>query len=460
MPQTHVIDLCSASSEEDVEHLSKKITERSSVITDLSKDRPSTGGNRKRARPADQEDEVDCLVSMRHPKASMKSHDGGRAKPKISHPGELVVLEEIKSSKDFCHSSLPMTKQQNPFVAVYIEGDGDTAIVTDGIVNNLRAYCHTMANTSSQNKRFLASCCRSSGDHPGADRLSCLCHIQQKDKFSCGYRNTQMLLAALCNWLSPDHPYFALSNQHVREASPSGLFAIPSLQTLQRMMESGWAIGLDPEGAAHFSGSIVGKTSWIGAAEVWSLFAYWKMDACLVQFIKCHESRRLLGFFCAAYCSPRFSSACLHCSRGRIKSRSFVEQLLKCAEQTRLERVVQSKKSSNIPAKSSCSCLILPLYLQWQGHSVTVVGVESDSKGLPRNLIVLDPLAEGNQYKQDWSRRYPPKARVPLAKVERKDCQLIVVSPFAANHRQINAVTAASEAVQRVIYGANKNGKI
>lgn len=72
-----------------------------------------------------------------------------------------------------------------------------------------------------------------------------LYHIRQRDRWSCGYRNLQMLLA-----------------------SRGGGENIPSLYALQENLQDAWKEGMDPRGALHYNYRIIGKKEWIGAVEV------------------------------------------------------------------------------------------------------------------------------------------------------------------------------------------------
>ncbi|KAL7562206.1 hypothetical protein ACA910_013461 [Epithemia clementina (nom. ined.)] len=381
----------------------------------------------------------------------------------MEHPGQPAAFHNDLGSKmsnrnedvEYVSSS---AHDRSPFVLAYIEGVGDDARVTEGLADLLQLYCVSMNGSSKTNR--LAICCSTAAT---SRSLTCLCHIQQNDKFSCGFRNTQMVLSALCHWLPLNHPYHKMRGQvspHYQQTSAleNGVFAIPSLRVLQQTMEAAWESGLDPEGARHYSRRIVDKQKWIGAAEVWSLFAFWKTDACLVQFIKCSESRRLLGPFCGAYFSPTNNSQCLLCSRETTTSRAFVQQLLNRAELAGRSDTESSGVASPCSA-TSCNCPILPLYLQWQGHSVTIIGVESDTNGTPNKLMVLDPLASGEKYRENWAVTRPSKHTkrgttgfLPLSKLENKDCQIIVVSPRASNHIVMNAATAAPMAVHIALY--------
>eukprot|EP00521_Asterionellopsis_glacialis_P011392 CAMPEP_0195299528 /NCGR_PEP_ID=MMETSP0707-20130614/25712_1 /TAXON_ID=33640 /ORGANISM="Asterionellopsis glacialis, Strain CCMP134" /LENGTH=202 /DNA_ID=CAMNT_0040361959 /DNA_START=609 /DNA_END=1217 /DNA_ORIENTATION=+ len=145
----------------------------------------------------------------------------------------------------------------------------------------------------------------------------------------------------------------------------------------------------------------------------------------------------------------------------------------------------------NCPRKTSttyctCSCPSLPLYLQWEGHSITIVGVEKREKysGVDDiTLLVFDPMANGPKLKNDLQRalargkgakssftngspapetgvthvgKLPSNMRLSSNKLLAKDCQILMCSLRPLNSREknlsrdrVNAVTAAKAAVVR-----------
>lgn len=80
---------------------------------------------------------------------------------------------------------------------------------------------------------------------------------KEGDWYSCGYRNTQMLVTAL--------------NRHVplyRSLLFGGKGIVPDILSLQLWIERAWSQGFDPEGCAQLGGEIKETTKWIGASEV------------------------------------------------------------------------------------------------------------------------------------------------------------------------------------------------
>ncbi len=119
-----------------------------------------------------------------------------------------------------------------------------------------------------------------------------------------------------------------------------------------------------------------------------------RVDSIIVQFIKTPHNRALLGRFVWAYfnrvCHTPFG--CSSCHRGHcnvpgrgsdgggcveedpsplaspiLTSLEYADHLL--SEIVKLQNMEQRQQQR-------CQCSIPPLYLQWEGHSVTVVGVK------------------------------------------------------------------------------------
>ena len=204
-------------------------------------------------------------------------------------------------------------------------------------------------------------------------------HYTQNDKWSCGFRNLQMLISSMPSSLDPIFPN-----------------GPPTLNELQSSFEVLWAEGFDPNGANHHNSKMVGKTgkiSWIGAVEVWSYLSFRGIDATIVQFANTMENRSAIGSFVWAYFS-RFGTDCRCQMRQNDRtSYQYAQQLIDAARQ------IRSKADDT---SSSCSCTLFPLYLQWAGHSVTIVGIRREncigSNGAPTiryHLIVFDPQKNG-----------------------------------------------------------------
>lgn len=275
-----------------------------------------------------------------------------------------------------------------------------------------------------------------------------LLHIQQKDKWSCGYRNLQMLLSALIPQLPSDHPYHTKVPANLKRSDLGVAVPIPSLKDLQEFLEAAWKMGLDPRGSQFFGGKIVGKPAEIGAVEVSSILGSLLLDSVVVQFIKTQESRDLLGHFVWSYFGKRAECDCLE---PRNSARA-AEDLLEYATTLPKEEV-----ESRI-----CTCPTIPLYLQWEGHSVTIIGIRKIEGGTDYELLILDPAKDGSAINKLLGRAFElPKtidAVAPLilemSQLANKDCQLLMATKrplvdldVAEMKERINAVTAARESV-------------
>jgi hypothetical protein len=287
-----------------------------------------------------------------------------------------------------------------------------------------------------------------------------LLHIQQKDKWSCGYRNLQMLLSAFIPLLPSDHPYHQCVPASLKRSDLGVAVPIPSLKDLQEFLERGWQMGLDPRGAEHYGGNIVGKTDEVGAVEVCSMLASVRLDSVVVQFIKTDESRRLLGPFVWSYFGKRAGCDCLE----PRMSASTAEDLLEYANTLPKDEV------ENL----NCTCPSVPLYLQWEGHSVSVIGIRKVEGDTDYQLLVLDPAKDGNAIHERLSRAFElpttQDAIDPLIletrEVADKDCQLVMVTTRSLEDldidemkERVNAVTAARESVVKQMGFAGARAK-
>jgi len=224
------------------------------------------------------------------------------------------------------------------------------------------------------------TCSRSQEKSSERVNLSFL-HIQQNDKWSCGYRNLQMMLSSLLPRFQMDHPYFDGLPESLRPSKESR--PIPSLKDIQGFLEHAWQLGFDPRGQEFYSGTIIGKVEWVGAVEVWSILASRNIDAVVVQFMKSQESRLKLGKFVWDYFSKAVGGGC---AGSKESCRNYARRLLN-------SRILTEHFNQ------SCTCPVPPLYLQWKGHSVTIIGVREllDSS---YDLILFYPAKAGGVMKE------------------------------------------------------------
>lgn len=286
-----------------------------------------------------------------------------------------------------------------------------------------------------------------------------LVHIQQMDRWSCGFRNFQMLLSSLISVLPPDHSYFGPSRPYT-----PGYCSIPSLVEIQQHFQDSWAAGFDPKGAIHYGGRLVGKGVWIGAVEVAACAAYLGLDATVVQFLQCAASRELLGPVCGAYFTQHKSAF------DGSSSMKIVQQLLNSCDH---------QGEPGAPNSSAVSPPVLPLYLQWKGHSVTVVGVEysrsqpgakaAAALSSPTHLLVFDPRKQGSTLRQALESTKDPwkPYRLPLSQLQSRDTQIVLattqslsISDQEARKGPVRVVSAAQAEVERSLLSAKyKSGR-
>lgn len=151
--------------------------------------------------------------------------------------------------------------------------------------------------------------------------------------WGCGYRNIQMMLSSL--FQNPNY------SEMLRAAIGSN--SMPSISRLQKMVESAWTQGFDVQGKEQLGCKLHNTRKWIGTTEIVTLFSWMRIECQLVDF---HRPTALNG------CHP-----------------DLFAYVLRYFEQPR----------PHTP----------PLYLQHQGHSRTIIGIEQKASGL--TLLILDP---------------------------------------------------------------------
>ncbi|XP_059616386.1 zinc finger-containing ubiquitin peptidase 1-like isoform X2 [Phlebotomus argentipes] len=156
--------------------------------------------------------------------------------------------------------------------------------------------------------------------------------------WGCGYRNLQMLLSSLLqNTTFNEALYSAWGNQ-----GPSRT-AMPSISRLQVMVEAAWNQGFDVQGSESLGCKLQNTRKWIGATEVFTVLSWLRINCLIVDFHR-----------------PTSSDG---------RHPELFNWVLKYFEEPRIHTP--------------------PLYLQHQGHSRTIIGIEQRASGL--TLLVLDP---------------------------------------------------------------------
>ncbi|XP_040522593.1 zinc finger-containing ubiquitin peptidase 1 [Gallus gallus] len=165
-------------------------------------------------------------------------------------------------------------------------------------------------------------------------------HSSLGDKgWGCGYRNFQMLLSSLLQ--------NSLYNDCLRDIA-----LIPSIPKIQSMIEDAWKEGFDPHGASHFNNRLCGSKAWIGACEIYSLLTSLRVKCQIIDF---HKPTGPTGTH------PRL-----------------------------FEWILRYYSTDNEGAAKVVCTSRPPVYLQHQGHSRTVVGIE-EKKNKALCLLLFDP---------------------------------------------------------------------
>ena len=191
---------------------------------------------------------------------------------------------------------------------------------------------------------------------------------------------------------------------------------LPNLKTLQYYLEQAWKQGFDPEGARHYQSKVIGSKEWIGAAEVASLLNYFSIEATVVQFINTSHSRSLLGPFVYFYFSQSESTS--------------APDLLNMAENWTATEIPTAGNEKGSKTRA-------PLYLQWKGHSVSIIGIDiliptKGSNGVLLesaniSLLVFDPQMKGSDllHKLKSGKSWKEVFYLPMSKLIEKDCQVV-----------------------------------
>ncbi|XP_049853497.1 zinc finger-containing ubiquitin peptidase 1-like isoform X1 [Schistocerca gregaria] len=180
--------------------------------------------------------------------------------------------------------------------------------------------------------------------------------------WGCGYRNMQMMLSSLLHHTGYNEQLYkpslvggglyGLGNRSCGLEMPSRS-AMPSISRLQQHIEWAWSQGFDLQGSEQLGGKLFNTRKWIGATEVVTVLSSLRIRCQLVDF---HRPTSADGSH------PELFGWVLEYFQ---KNEEFKP----------------------------------PLYLQHQGHSRTIVGVEQLKDG-GINLLVFDPSHTPHQMAQ------------------------------------------------------------
>ncbi|XP_019771371.1 zinc finger-containing ubiquitin peptidase 1 isoform X2 [Dendroctonus ponderosae] len=168
--------------------------------------------------------------------------------------------------------------------------------------------------------------------------------------WGCGYRNTQMIISSLLNHTGYNERLYKLWQKDKPPRS-----SVPSISRIQGLIEQAWSQGFDIQGSEQLGCRLVNTRKWIGATEVVTLLSFLRIRCQLVDF---------------------------HRSTGPGGSHP------------ELFKWVLNYFESCVGGEFTP-----PLYLQHQGHSRTIIGIEVHRDG-NSVLLVLDPSHSPQQMAQ------------------------------------------------------------
>ncbi|PRD29576.1 UNVERIFIED_CONTAM: zinc finger with UFM1-specific peptidase domain protein [Trichonephila clavipes] len=234
------------------------------------------------------------------------------------------------------------------------DGVDDGHSCTKGLIPKIRAFSMATPNVE---HTWLCSVV----DHYGST---------YGDKgWGCGYRNIQMMLSSLVH------------NTKYSSRLFNGRFAISKLQEL---IESAWRQGFDPAGCEQLGGRLINTRKWIGATEVVTFLASFRIRA---RLIDCHQPTGPNGTHPEMF--------------------AWVKEYF-------------TKDEEFKP----------PVYLQHHGHSRTIIGLEELQDG-NLQLLVFDPSHSKSQMEQFSSTALNSNAmrliRRPLSALKARQYQLVYI---------------------------------
>ncbi|XP_027838595.1 zinc finger-containing ubiquitin peptidase 1-like isoform X2 [Aphis gossypii] len=197
--------------------------------------------------------------------------------------------------------------------------------------------------------------------------------------WGCGYRNMQMLMSSML--LQMDY------NEHISrvwevEKGPLPRAWMPSISRLQQHLEKSWSMGIDEPGREQLGGTVYNTKKWIGATEVVTMLTALKIKTLLIDF------RKPTGL-----------------------KNTHPEMFHWLYEH------FSNRKKQFIP----------PVYIQHEGHSRTVVGVEKLSDGTIL-LLVLDPSGHYDKLRTEAGMTTMSHIRKSMYTFKAKEYQLVTVS--------------------------------
>ncbi|KAJ2742936.1 hypothetical protein GGI20_004117 [Coemansia sp. BCRC 34301] len=210
--------------------------------------------------------------------------------------------------------------------------------------------------------------------------------------WGCGYRNCQMLISSLMRKASP-------TSTGASSRMPSE--SVPQVRHLQEMLELAWRDGYDGDGADQLDHRAMGTRKWIGTTEIYCILAHLGVRSHIVDF---------------------------HCPTAADGSHLAMFSWA-------VEYFTSAPAPSEQPGGGVRFANRHPLYLQHQGHSRTVVGVEMSDDAIC--LLVFDPDIDVRPSSASGSVRLS-RFRLPLVRTRRtRQFQILYVEDACSSPQPI-----------------------
>jgi len=220
--------------------------------------------------------------------------------------------------------------------------------------------------------------------------------------FGCGYRNLQMMISYLIRF--PNLKRSLLKN--------SG--TVPSILSIQESIEAAWKCNFDKISANQFQFSLKGSTKWIGTSEIVTFFSYYRLRTAIYQF---HSEL-----------NPLFPG------KGQKKYKANTH-LVQFAFDYYMNNKSNSKRSDTNARDTTMSHqfttkqsdhFISPMYLQYNGHSCTIVGAEQRKNG-DIFLIMFDPSKSGEHVLSNAKKGNFTMIHFPASYFTKKEYQVVLI---------------------------------
>ncbi|PRP76491.1 zinc finger with UFM1-specific peptidase domain-like, partial [Planoprotostelium fungivorum] len=198
--------------------------------------------------------------------------------------------------------------------------------------------------------------------------------------WGCGWRNAQILAT-----------YFQRTPVH-KERIFDGVKGVPTVLKLQEWLELAWASGYDPSGALSLEQSVKNSKKWIGATEVAALYRSFGIKIRLLDFVS------------------------IPLGNNRYKPNDGLTRW-----------VWEYFKTRRNPPPP-------PLYLQQEGHSRTIVGVER--RGSKLSLILYDPAITSGSMQTELRRYKLQKLRKSWETFTKPKYQILCIEDGFMDERE------------------------